>query len=253
MDEGLLSARTVHVWTIDPDVSPTVATTLAGVLDERERARSTALRDPCQRRAFRTTRGALRVILGAYRGTAPARLRLRTGRWGKPELADGCGLRFSLTHAGTEVLLAVTGGARDVGVDVERGRPGSTAEALATRYFPPCEAALVTSAAPELRMDTYLRLWTRKEACVKAAGARLALGLGLPVAGESGVRLVTDPTGRLPAPWLVRDLDAPAGYRAAVAMAGTEPYAVRRRRWHPSDTRRQLDELTGPLAQDHDR
>ncbi|GGZ09265.1 4'-phosphopantetheinyl transferase [Streptomyces olivaceoviridis] len=244
------SAREVHLWTIAPDAPPEVADQLATVLDAAARRRCSGLPDARRARSFVAVHGAVRVILGRYRGTAPDRLGLRAGRWGKPELVDGDGLRFSLTHSGGAVLLAVTGGGRDVGVDIEGGRPGGAAEALAARYFPPQESALVASAAPGRRRDTSLRLWTRKEACVKAAGARLALGLGLPVAGDGDVRLVDDPTGRLPAPWLVRDLDAPAGYRAAVAMAGPEPYAVRRRRLRPSDLACHLGTAPGPAGGD---
>jgi hypothetical protein len=42
---------------------------------------------------------------------------------------------------------------------------------------------------------------------------------------------VCDPGGPLPGPYLVTDVRAPAGFRAAVAAAGPEPFSVRTRSW----------------------
>jgi 4'-phosphopantetheinyl transferase len=228
----------VHVWHVGLDLPPAVGAAYEEVLSPDERARRESYAGDRQRRAYHAVRGALRVILGAYLDVPPAAVRLRTGRWGKPEV-DGGGPRFSLSHAGRVVLLAVTRD-RAVGVDVERTQPGRPVTALAARYFPAAEGAAVAAAPPAQRSTVYLRLWTRKEACVKAAGARLAYGMPLPVAGAGPAVRVADPTGRLPGPWLVRDLDAPPGYAASVALAGTAPYAVSVHRFRAAHVHRVL-------------
>jgi 4'-phosphopantetheinyl transferase len=89
-------------------------------------------------------------------------------------------------------LLAVAG-PRDVGVDVESGQAGSRFCALARRYFPVAESHLARCTSPDLRPEVCLRLWVRKEACVKAVGARLGQGLGLLVGGAPGRALVGVP------------------------------------------------------------
>ena len=76
----------------------------------------------------------------------------------------------------------------------------------------------------------FIRLWARKEACVKAAAGTLMQGMHLPAAGGSPLR-VARPGGPLPGPFLVTDLPVPDGYHAAVAVNGDEPYDVLCRWW----------------------
>jgi 4'-phosphopantetheinyl transferase len=162
----------------------------------------------------------VRAILGRRLGVPPERIEWRRGRNGKPELIGAAaGLRANLSHSGGLAALAVAVGP-DVGVDIQRLAPGLNAEGLAARYFRPDEARFVAEAAPAERLDRFVVLWARKEACLKAAGGRLAEGLRLPVLGEAGPGdlVVRDPGGRLPGPYLVRDVPVPAGYRAAVAL-----------------------------------
>ncbi|MFE5460063.1 4'-phosphopantetheinyl transferase family protein [Nocardia sp. NPDC056564] len=228
-----LSPAEVHIWTIALDMPGGAVAALAAALAAEERSHCAALPEAEQRRRFVAARGASRVILGRYLGMPPEQLSWRTGRWGKPMIADCAdSLCFSLSHSGSIALLAVTGG-REVGVDVERWRPGFAAVAFADRYFPPQERALVRIAERHGEPGGFLRLWTRKEACVKAAGARLGQGLKLPVAGGE-VLSVCDPSGRLPGSWLVRDVPVPDGYAASVAAAGSASYRLYSQHWRPN-------------------
>jgi 4'-phosphopantetheinyl transferase len=226
----MLADDAADLWDIDSAVPAELARSLAGLLSEEETARCRRFRAE-DRPAFAVAHGGLRLILGGYLGVRPTEVRLRAGRWGKPEV-DGQPLRFSLSHTRGAIMVAVTGG-RDIGVDVERGRPGQPTAALARRFFTAGEAALVDAASPAERPAVFLRLWTRKEACLKAAGTRLTAGIGLSVTGpvREGRLLVTDRSGRLPGPWAVRDIDTPRGYAAAVALTGPAPFHVVRCRW----------------------
>nr|MDT0656952.1 4'-phosphopantetheinyl transferase superfamily protein [Micromonospora sp. DSM 115978] len=214
---------TAHVWVIHLDVSARCAAALRRrALPAGELTRLTRIDHPGARHRFAVTRGVARVLLGRYLGRDPRSLRWTAGRWGKPELAEG-GLRFSVSHSGDLGLLAVTR-RRAVGVDVEFGRAGLDVESLAGRYFPRAESDLVSAAGPARRLTTYLRLWTRKEACVKAAGERIVDGLGLAVGGSGP--LVRGHTGRLRGVWTVRDLAVGVDHVAALAVAGGGPCRV---------------------------
>ncbi|MFC7545967.1 4'-phosphopantetheinyl transferase family protein [Plantactinospora sp. GCM10030261] len=208
----------VHLWPIGLDQPGPVVAALYPVLDRAERHRA-ADHGPVPARRFVVARGAVRVLLGRYLGRPPAALRWRTGRWGKPALVDPEAPRFNLTHTAGVALLAVSR-TRAVGVDLDRRRAGLPAAALAGRYFPAGERGLVRSGGP----DAFLRLWVRKEAWVKAAGDRMTRGLVLPVAGPGPVLAVRDPAGRIPGDWTLRDLPAPPGYAACVALAGSRPF-----------------------------
>lgn len=228
----MTGSAVVQVWCLGLALSPQLAEVFAALLTPTEHARWNSYADPAVRRRFLAVYGSLRVILGGYLGEPPARVPLRVGRWGKPLLGDGT-LRFNVSHSGRRAVVAVTVG-RDIGVDIERIRPGRPVAAVARRYFPAAEAQLVAAAAPSERTTVHLMLWTRKEACVKAAGGRLLHGLDLPVAGPDGL-VVLQPAGRIPGPFRVRDLRVANGYRGSVALAGAEPFDLEYLHRRPQD------------------
>ncbi|MFY1674518.1 4'-phosphopantetheinyl transferase family protein [Plantactinospora sp. WMMB334] len=174
---------------------------LAALLDADERARADRL-EPAGRRRFTVSHGAVRIIVGRCLDTAPQRIRWSHGRYGKPALADAtAGLEVNLSHSGDLAVVAVSRG-RPVGVDVQRLLPRLDPVAMSLRYFPPVEVRFVTGADdPAERSDRFTRLWARKEACVKAAGGRLADGLRLPVHRPD------DEAGREPAELLVGEVE----------------------------------------------
>ncbi|WP_405556664.1 4'-phosphopantetheinyl transferase superfamily protein [Streptomyces canus] len=217
-----IDAPGVDVWTVPLDRPPATVATLSRILSEREAERADRCRFEADRRRFIVAHGALRLILAGCLDVPPEELRLQRGRHGKPRLAGSSDLRFSLSHFGELALVAVTRH-REVGVDVDRLRPGLPVEPFAERFFPASDARFVAAAAgPTERAERFLRLWTRKEAVVKAAGARLVQGLGLTVLtdAESVADVVRDPSGQIPGAWSVCDLPVPDGCLAALAVAG---------------------------------
>ena len=115
---------------------------------------------------------------------------------GKPVREDGF---FSLSHSGRYVLCAVSDG--PVGADVQERR--SVRDGL-SRFFHPAEQARLASRPEEL-----FRVWTRKEAWVKAVSAERTLSLA-----EADV-LDTVPGLSF------RDYELPGGY--AAALCGADP------------------------------
>jgi 4'-phosphopantetheinyl transferase len=193
----------VQVWLVDAD-HPVGST---ASLDAVEQQRAAAFQQPADRRRFTATHVAVRQILGDVLGVAPASLAWRFGAHGKPYLTDG--VQFSWSHSGSWAMLAVHPSVA-VGIDIQELLPQRSAERLARRYF---------------RIDTvdpasFARLWSRNEAAVKAAGARLLDNLGVPTAGCE-----------------VRDVTAPTGYHAAVALrpAPPHPFELVEHRWHSPD------------------
>ncbi len=203
------------VWTVRLDRTGDAARWLTGI----DRRRAAVIGDPDTRRRFVVAHAALNAILADLLRVPPPDLPLRRTPLGRPYLA-GAPVSFSLAHAGDLALVAVAG--REVGVDVDRPRPGLDPRRMAARYFPGPEAARVAAAGTGAYHE-FLRLWTRKEACVKAAGARLALGLRLPVDGA----VVHDPAGRLGGSYFVHDLPAEGDHVGALALAGIEPGSCR--------------------------
>jgi|SRR5947209_391557 len=187
---------------------------LVGCLNPAERARAGRYRRPDDARRFSVARGWLRHVLGDVCATAPADVVLADGP-GKPRLSEPAGPRFNLAHAGDLALIAVA--EQEVGVDVEHvdsGPAGLEATALACT---PSEAVALDGLPVDQRAAAFLRLWTAKEAYLKATGD------GLSVA-PSGVEVGTaDANGATPigdSSWTVRHIVPAPGYVGAVAADG---------------------------------
>lgn len=129
--------------------------------------------DPAARR--RAAQRWLRQRLSAYAGHEIGDAALRIGPHGKPALADDT-FAFNLSHSGAAAALAIARGV-EPGVDLETPGRVRPFVALAQRYFRPAEAQAVAAAAEADRERLFLRLWTAKEAVLKALGRGLAFGL----------------------------------------------------------------------------
>jgi 4'-phosphopantetheinyl transferase len=208
----------VRAWLVEDRIPDACVAELFDVLDAGERRRAERKDTAEGRRRFVVAHGAVRRIVGEYLGAPPGELVWRVGPDGKPEL-DGpwTGVRVNLSHSGGLCLVALCE-SREVGVDVQRYVPGLDVVAMARRFFPAQEAASVAGA--EDPMDAFARLWARKEAVSKAAGGRLTPVLRVSVESvASAFRVV--------------DLNVRPGYRAAVALAGAEPFTVELAEWQP--------------------
>jgi 4'-phosphopantetheinyl transferase len=118
-------------------------------------------------RRFGLARGFLRALLGSYLGVPAGDLRFEYGPHGKPALPGA--IEFSLSHAG-DLLAVAVGVDRAVGVDVEKSASSPDILALARRYFCPDEYRWLLAREGADQTDQFFRIWTRKEAYLKARG-----------------------------------------------------------------------------------
>ena len=91
---------------------------------------------------------------------------------GKPVFAERTDVYFSLSHSGRYILCAVSGA--PVGADVQT--PRNTRLTVARRFCP-AEQAWLSSLPEAERQAGLFRLWTRKEAWVKAVSGERTLAL----------------------------------------------------------------------------
>ncbi len=228
----------VRLYQADLRRPPEPLARLSRLLDPAERTRCAGLRDATARRRYTVAHALLRLRLATELDAPPETVRYHIGPHGRPELAGPewpsrpelavrpelgrRPLHFNLSHSADLALLACAD--VPVGVDIETVRPELAVARLAARYFPTAEAAAVHALPDHPAHLAYLRLWTRKEACAKAAGRRVFDGLRLPVGTvhADSWTLVHDPgLARRPDPptcWLVRDLAGDNTHAAAVAL-----------------------------------
>lgn len=222
---------TVDVCVVRLDVQSHVQSTLLASLAPAERARAGRYRSPDDARRFSVARGWLRHVLGTELGIPPVDVAL-VGDRGKPRLAGREAPCFNLAHSGELAVIAVA--ADEVGIDVEavaNGRRGLDATGVACT---PEESDALNRLPPGERSNAFLRLWTAKEAYLKAIGTGLAVP---PDTFHVGVAVTDDPIpvqalGDLGPPrWWVRALPLGPDHVGAVAT-GTATFDLRiRSQW----------------------
>jgi 4'-phosphopantetheinyl transferase len=215
---GMPPEMTIDVWRIDLDRPLEIAVNLGDILSDEERARAERFVFARDASRFQLCRAMLRVGLGWYLGRVPSRIALTTGWRGKPGLAEPCGLYFNVSHCERLALIAFTT-VGEIGIDVEAFQRDVEALEIATADFTAVEAAMIAAAGTrQEQISIFLRLWTRKEAVLKAAGGGLLDGLNSADVSRDPpgvVRLGKDAGGE--SRWLVRDLGGIDGFAGAVA------------------------------------
>jgi len=211
----------IRTYIVALDASTDAVRSVAGMLDEGERARAAAFRSADDARRFIIAHGALRLVLGRELKRAPRALEFTTTEHGRPELADTAA-GVSLTHSGELAAIAVAPH-RTVGIDLEATVLPPDARALAQTFFAPEEAAMLRGLTDDALRRAFFRCWTRKEAVLKAAGVGIdERGLReLVVTLDEEPRVVAwRPAVDEPARWQLRALVLPADYEGAVAWRG---------------------------------
>lgn len=160
-----------------PSGAATDSRALQHLLDDDERRRSERFRFERDRLIFSAAHALLRAALAARLGKWKGGFRV--DGFGKPELEPPTGtppLRFNLTHTHGLVACALVDGA-DIGIDAEQIDPSRPLLELAEHYFADAEIAQLRAAGGASRATAFYRLWTLKEAIIKAIGEGLSLPL----------------------------------------------------------------------------
>lgn len=226
-----LAVDEVHLWLARVDDAPPTDT-LAIWLDDAERARLVRLQRAEDRALFALAHAALRDVLARSLGIAARSVQIDHDAHGKPRLAPGhaCDLRFNLAHAGRAVLIGIARG-RELGVDIEAVIAHDDLRAVAEQVYSADERAALDICPAAQHTELFYTLWTRKEACLKAWGCGLDGPLQQFSVREAAHDDVAAPAGSSLPPLHCRDLPAPPGHVAAIAVSGGPTTAVCRR-WH---------------------
>jgi 4'-phosphopantetheinyl transferase len=234
----ILSPDEVHIWTIHLDIADWRASSGRGWLSGDESLRAERFLLESDRRRFAVCRATLRAILGGYLETPPGELNFRNGIHGKPRLDParyGEQVRFNVSHSAELALVAVSRD-RELGVDLEHVRPLDGIDEIVARTFAPGDRLAFNRVAPAARLSTFYRLWTLKEAHLKACGVGLSQALGeVDVSGacEHPIRVPDGFAAGDERCWTVRTLDPAPGYVGALVVEGRADASVRAIDWMP--------------------
>jgi 4'-phosphopantetheinyl transferase len=148
-------------------------------LDEGEQERAARFHIEIDRRDFIAAHALLRFMLSSFVNCSPHELRFTHDAAGKPKIDPRGGrgeLSFNLSHTNGLVAAAVAAHGM-VGIDVERIDSAKADLTVADRYFAPAEVSMLRALRREEQIAYFFRLWTLKEAYIKAVGAGLDMKL----------------------------------------------------------------------------
>jgi 4'-phosphopantetheinyl transferase len=208
-----LNIGQIHVW--HADIRTFRIFNLEGYLSREELDRARLFRFEMDFTRFVTARGLLRVILSRYLPLKARDIAFEYDENGKPGLKGNStdGIQFNVSHSGDKIIMAFVRGKR-VGVDVEKVDASIAGLELAKQYFSLREVAEIEDSPDEEKAKMFYRIWTRKEALLKAIGIGLG-GLSKDLCLVHGDDVYLDETQ-----WEVLDLYFTQGYAAAFAVEG---------------------------------
>lgn len=147
------------------------------LLDDEEKARWHRFPVPAPRRRFALCRAALRIALAERLGCSNRYLSFGYGEHGKPfALVDGrrVPVGFNVSHGSRNGLIAIA--SYDwLGIDVEERAPGRDLDGIGSMVYGPGERRLLENAPGPQKVYLFYRLWSMKEALIKALGSGFSL------------------------------------------------------------------------------
>ena len=217
-------AVAAHADVTHVDLSPDALreTAALGWLDATEQQRLRRFVAARPRRDFALCRAALRALLCGHLDCENAQLSFGDSDRGKPfALVDAApaAIDFNISHSGAHALIAVTRAGR-VGIDVEDRALRRNIDAAAALTFAAAELAELAAAGEACRTRLFYRIWTMKEALIKALGTGFTTDpsqFEVPPALRQGARRTTWRFPQLSAAqWQLENLGN-ADFAAAVA------------------------------------
>lgn len=189
----------------------------ATYLSAEEQARAARFLDPQHGQKQRLVRGLLRKLLAQYLGIAPQQVEFDYAEHGKPSLRNDPSLCFNLSHSRDMVAYAFRCD-YDIGVDIEYMRRQENLPGMIRHVASRAEQQALNSLESAQAQVAFYRLWTRKEAFIKAVGRGLGMGLRLINIGinaNDSVLAVEYRNKTLPE-WFIKDLPPPQDYKLAL-------------------------------------
>ncbi|GAB4550424.1 MAG: 4'-phosphopantetheinyl transferase superfamily protein [Pleurocapsa sp.] len=227
--ELILSEDGVHIWRANLALPTVEIARLTSFLSSDEIARANKFKFEIHKTRFIAARGILRELLANYLQINPLSLEFSYSDRGKPYLASSISsrsLQFNLSHSQDYALYGFTR-YRPIGVDLEYLREMRDVVKIAERFFSSQEFELIASLSNEEQQTTFFKLWTAKEAYLKATGEGLSGSLdkiAISLTPESRLSLLSvKGDGQAAANWLMTSFIPTTDYVAAVAIETSTP------------------------------
>lgn len=220
-----LSDNYIDIWQVKIGAVTRLPAHIRDSLTPGEREKASRFRFDRDRHRYACSHIALRMILAQRVGVDPGAIRFQTGLAGKPYLVNQPDIHFNMSQSGDCAMIAIARN-REVGIDIQQLNELPSSMDIARNFYTPNEIVELEESAENQRLELFYRLWTRKEAFVKAIGE----GLRFPLVhcevldkkdSDSSPVMVTDRFQHF-AGYYFQDVAAPIGYSVSISTLGDD-------------------------------
>jgi 4'-phosphopantetheinyl transferase len=209
----------IQVWTISVSSAVRDDESLLRFLSPEENLRANRFHKPEDHASYIVAHAGVRMILSQHYDIDLASMSFRRSPTGKPLLVHAQGappVHFNLSHSGALVVIAVSRDA-EVGIDVEAIDPTLNLDE-AGGFCSSVELAWLATLPDDQCLRALYRIWTIKEAMMKAEGSGLRSSLtdfsvDLTSSAYTEIHCSSPPSQ----PWFIQELEVPLGYTSALA------------------------------------
>ncbi len=164
----------VDVWQLELAHLHELDDTVNAQLSADERLRVKRFANPAQARLWAAIRACLRLLLARCKGCTTQEVEFSLGKHGKPASQ---GVSFNVSHSGSVGLIALSAEQPvQVGVDIETVSLHRDVMELAALVCTADEQAALSKLSDHELPLAFARMWSRKEAWLKAHGVGLGFG-----------------------------------------------------------------------------
>ncbi|MDD1724018.1 MAG: 4'-phosphopantetheinyl transferase superfamily protein [Methanospirillum sp.] len=204
----------VAIYEIDMSVLLSLSSSYASLLPESERAKAAGKFHEEDRLFTLCSYGIRRVLLSRYTGISPEEISFGEDPYGKPFIRNRNSylISFNVSHSKDRFLMGICRN-RDIGVDIQQIDPGIPVMKIARRFFQPVDYGYLASLPGDELISEFYRIWTMKEACIKAVGK----GFSFPA--EQIPRMSSNPFIMDGRSWYWQLLPARDAYQACVIVS----------------------------------
>lgn len=164
-DYNKIETNRLIIWQFPTNVAFPEATRY---LSAAEKERAQRFYYDYHRIRYTVSHALTRAILAQYANISPEKLIFSQHKYGKPYLENAPQIEFNLTHSKDLALLAI-GQSHPVGIDIEyfkaRGYQG-----ISEMMYSHNEQRLVENAVSNIKPLIFFKIWSQKEAVIKADG-----------------------------------------------------------------------------------
>lgn len=224
----LLQNQEVHIWCADLNIHDDLLQQMLNTLSHDEKERAARFVREADRLHFISARSILRDILSRYCGCNSKDIQFEYNAKGKPFLSKDQShlkIHFNLSHSNDIALYAVSK-MENIGIDIEYTKKDIHPLDIAERFFSKDEILLLSQLPTADQLNGFYKIWTRKEAYVKAIGEGISHPLdqfSVDLANHKS-KIEFNSTSGTMGDWYIYDIVLHHHYTAALALSYDVPF-----------------------------